>query len=118
MNCPKCHGANVVVEGEQAHCLSCENFWKPYFGELSGEFQKQNTVSVTAMALHHRADAFAFGSGWLIAIGLIIGFISILMTFAGSNIWLGFVVAGALFSSGFWLYLIAQVMHIRANTER
>jgi len=52
-------------------------------------------------------------------IGLIIAVIDVLAGVGGGSPSItGFILAGAFASTAFWFYLVAQIIHIRANTEK
>ena len=118
MNCPKCNSENVVMVGELAHCRACENYYKPFLGELSGESAAPRPGGSSVWAIRHRADSFAFGAVCLFVLAVVVGVISIFLALSGTTSLAGFCLAGSLAGSAFWLYHIVQVMHIRANTEK
>jgi hypothetical protein len=107
MNCPKCESENIVMVGELAHCRSCENYYKPHY------LSEPAKVSPPASATRRNARQITIMAGILLGIGaffLIAGITS-------WTIW-AMVTFGACWTLAFWLYVLAQIIHIRANTEK
>jgi transcription elongation factor Elf1 len=56
--------------------------------------------------------------GFFAVIGLIVGVFSIMAMKSGEDATEGFITSATLIGVGLWFYLVGQVVHIRANTEK
>jgi len=59
----------------------------------------------------------AIGGGFAV-IGLLVGIFSRLAMKSGGDAAAGFITSAAMIGIGLWFFLVGQVVHIRANTER
>ncbi|HAO79362.1 MAG TPA: hypothetical protein DCQ92_10360 [Verrucomicrobia subdivision 3 bacterium] len=64
------------------------------------------------------AERFTMAALLLFILGSIVMVVSILFLFSGNEAIAGLIIAGSLISTAFWSYLIAQIIHIRANTHK
>lgn len=121
MNCPKCNSTNVVMVGELARCNACEYYYKPATPPAAAQndvmvqpvmlYQLPETRAARA-ALRRRADSFERISTVCAAIGIL----GLLFGFGGGQVLL--IIGAASFTLAFWFYFVAQIVHIRANTEK
>jgi hypothetical protein len=79
----------------------------------------------TAIAIRRRAEIMATFSVWFIGLG-IAGMVVTAVVAGDENMldevaldWIvGSAISGSLAAIGLWLYLVAQIVHIRANTHK
>jgi hypothetical protein len=112
MNCPKCNSENVVMVGELAHCQNCENYYKPYIAKIE-EAAARSDSNIKLLAWN-----FTLAAGLVAGAGVLVLLVAFYHVISGDSAGYGYVVAGVFESFALWLFLIAQVIHIRANTER
>jgi hypothetical protein len=96
--------------GELINCPDCNEAFYP--------IPKKKPPS-RAEKIHYQADRFTGFAGVFFVIGLLIGLASLAQAISGeegAGRW--FIVAASLIGSSLWFYLIAQIIHIRANTEK
>jgi len=121
--------------GEQVQCPTCkEKFWPEKF--LPAPPQKPSAATkpainrfnhpalrapepVTAEKIKRQARSFERLSFCLVFLGALVLILEIVASIGqsgiGSVFWL---VIGSLFVTAFWVYTVAQIIHIRANTEK
>ena len=102
-----------------AHCQNCENYYKPYVpeGSIPGSVPKdhfmwQRDLDSRRSKIKHQAGSFSVVAAVFVAFGVV----ALLFGIFGAV--LGFIFSGAFFSLAIWLYMVAQIIHIRANTEK
>ena len=71
-----------------------------------------------AEKIHGQANSLSLIAGCCTSFGIMILLACMGLVFTGTSCFLGWIVASSLIGTGFWLYLVAQIIHIRANTER
>ena len=72
-----------------------------------------------AEKIHSKADFFTVMSLLFLVGSLLVAFVCILSGIAGVDVSSGFIiVVASLIGVSLWFYLIAQIVHIRANTEK
>lgn len=76
------------------------------------------TEYTTVEKIRNRAEGLSVLSAIVLIIGVIAGGFAVANSNSGENSGNGYVIAGSCVGFSIWLYLIAQVMHIRANTEK
>lgn len=110
IECPNCQSviSNPEVVGEMVRCSSCEKWFKLNVAPPASASEK----------IRRNASMFAAIAGFMAIIGLIVGILSIIAVKSGDASATGFIIAAALIGAALWFYLIAQVVHIRANTEK
>jgi len=126
-HCPNCHEkikADSAVEGREVTCPSCQFKFIPAIEETAEDMRaRADEPSTLAWAkpdssreLHDRASS----TGMAGTILLVISLIAIIIVWAGdSDIRpAATIVAGGCFFFALFLFLIAQLIHIRANTEK
>ncbi len=144
--CPKCQAGIEIEEGlleETALCQNCGHEFVPVWddpdagnegGEKiphlapaprneAGRSAPAITQDEAAMrrrsAIREKADGFEFLSGLGFIAGLLTLAVGIFMEVTGMDggVWVAGA-GGAMLTGSGWLYLVAQIVHIRANTER
>jgi len=132
MKCPKCNSENVVMVGELARCQTCENYYKPFADDLAdnvqsrplpgsvdkGDFMRERNLALVRSNIKNHADKFSIAPVLFGVIGLLVLLFAVFHSIAGDGASDGYMVASALLALAFWLYFIAQLIHIRANTEK
>lgn len=121
MNCPKCNSTNLVQVEDLMRCHSCEYYFKPYVPPTETKADIVMPVVVVdhpAMIpvrrkIKRQADSFVLLSYLFLAIGLLCLMIGIAE--GGAGIW---ITAGSMFGTSSWFYVVGQIIHIRANTEK
>lgn len=132
-DCPFCSQSIEMPLNEAArglNCPSCSKFFRPPF--KSDEATDTATQAVLRDLADARKDNIAFRQTtirmrawnftWVsiasFLIGVIIALVSAYNAISGNSAGSGFIVAGSFVGIGAWLYLIAQLIYIRANTEK
>ena len=114
-NCPACGQkieATDEVQNQRLKCPSCDNEFVPTAPPLMPKkFSKVDDIRNTAG--NFRAFAIFFA-----ALGFLILGCQFFAAFMASVDVRWCVVGVLLLTTSFWFYLIAQIMHIRANTHR
>jgi len=136
-DCPNCKrpmSGDKTLLGEMINCPDCS---EPFFPvprkevfppepEKTKASQSQPSPSILrkpditrAEKIRSQADRFAVLAALFCGIGLLIILAAVVQSLSGGSdtgIW--FLVSASLIGAAFWLYLIAQIIHIRANTEK
>jgi hypothetical protein len=123
--CPTCNAENDTETATAGliQCVNCDEWFaekppapRPVSIEIKSDPQFE---------LLHRREAIrdqAWNFNWvaisIFIIGVIIALISAYNAISGNGAGSGFIVAGFFIGLALWLYLIAQVIFIRANTEK
>jgi uncharacterized OB-fold protein len=142
--CPVCSALMMATQQQAAAGLRCEKCGtgfvpeKPFeeppppveeppplapvpHVEPEAEIAVEEDGETRRQRIRNTAENFA-GAGKIIAIlGILICGLSLFVAIGGDDSRMGFVLAilsGSLISIGIWLYLIGQIIHIRANTEK
>ena len=110
LECPKCHHAVFVEKKAMLYeYVTCQNCAANFSTELTKGREK----------IRNQADRFTVAAGLFCGIGLLIAIASLAQAISGEE---GagklFIVAASLIGASLWFYLIAQIIHIRANTEK
>jgi divalent metal cation (Fe/Co/Zn/Cd) transporter len=145
-DCPKCNrpmSGDKALLGEMINCPDCGEAFIPTPRKLDPRTVIPATPKMVAAAatlhsaqlaklesmrtrdntnraekIHNRADLFAAAALWLCIIGLLVAFCSVYASISGDGAGSGYIWAGSFIGASLWLYLIAQIVHIRANTEK
>ena len=137
IDCPHCRSviSNPDVVEDMIRCSSCGKWFKPSPKQLSdmaippapivphfAEIDAAQEAQTQAQKVRGTAQRFVgiAIACWIVA-GLIwvFGFMSTVAENEGFSASLGWILPGAGFLSlGLWLYLIGQIVHIRANLEK
>jgi hypothetical protein len=143
MNCPKCNSENIVTVGELYRCQSCEEYFKAVPETYSpqekaaaaeihqklmeqtlpgsvpkDDFMRERNLALVRGHIKNRADRFAIAGILAGVFSCIVLLFAIFHSIAGDDAVGMYACAGSLLALAFWLYLIAQIIHIRANTEK
>jgi hypothetical protein len=124
MNCPKCNSENVVLVAGVMHCNGCDTYFDPPMIEaekvpivLESTPAAPTSSPATAKSFTRElAENLAFISFLFMGLGLVVMVIGALAC-EGKFI-IPILVGGGIIGTGFWLFLVAQIIHIRANTEK
>ena len=110
--CPHCNQVNesesLEIVDDFVKCATCEKW-----------FEDPVPAILAADEIYDQARAFVGVSVFLLVLGLLIGaatFCDNLSADQPSHA--GYTAAGVVISLAIWLYLIGQILHIRANTEK
>ena len=113
-DCPKCKRpltGDKALLGEMIHCPDCNEPFIPT--------PRKPAPPSRAEKIHYQADGFTAFAAVFFVIGLFIGVASLAQAISGEE---GagklFIVAASLIGASLWFYLIAQIIHIRANLEK
>lgn len=84
------------------------------------EEEKRLIAPQAGRRIRNQADRFEFAAVIFWTLGLIAFFVGIICAASDSQTWgiIGASVCGGFVLLGLWTFLLAQVMHIRANTEK
>src|SRR5665213_94741 len=122
INCPDCNEPFIPTPRKPAPTPEPKPVPKPESAaqnEISQELARRWEAQRRRQKIHYQADRFTGFAGVFFVIGLLIGVASLAQAISGeegAGRW--FIVAASLIGTAFWLYLIAQIVHIRANTEK
>ncbi len=135
-DCPNCKrpmSGDKALLGVMINCPDCrEPFFPVSKGEQSvredaDELPEKTRRMAEQKEFHHReaigrirslAWGFTVGAIILAAIAIIIALGSAFTSISGESSGNGFFIAGAFLGAALWLFLIAQIIYIRANTEK
>jgi ribosomal protein L37AE/L43A len=125
INCPLCAKETELepVEG-LVKCEQCGEWFHepprapdtPPQNSLAEAYAKNSVVrelELRRQKIHRQANSFSLVAALCVGLGLLGLFFAIQSVSIGSDIF-----CGAAFGLALWLYLIAQIIHIRANTEK
>jgi hypothetical protein len=114
--CPKCSSEKITSVGDLLRCQECEHYFHPAQQPASTPNLIYPVISPEVPAadrLHRRAENFSFLAACLVFVGIMALF---LIEPIG---WLPcIIIVGSLLTTAFWIYVAAQIIHIRANTEK
>jgi len=79
---------------------------------------RERDAGFRSSKIKSRAENLSGLATLFLIVGGIVGIISLVVVSSGDSALTGFCISGALIGSAFWFYLIAQIIHIRANTEK
>jgi DNA-directed RNA polymerase subunit RPC12/RpoP len=126
--CPKCRRTffgKMALPNESVSCPNCGATFPPPPRPV---LAPQNDLMAALVRreltkgrekIRNQADWFTVAAALFCVIGLLIGLASLAQAISGeegAGRW--FIVAASLIGSSLWFYLIAQIIHIRANTEK
>jgi hypothetical protein len=121
MRCPKCNSENVVMVGELAHCQSCEYYYKPAVidealpGSVSkAEFMRDREIKNRA----EKIRSYAFSLTLLAVLFCLIGLAALIIPVLDGARLAGLPAFGICMGVALGFYGVAQLVHIRANTEK
>jgi|ERR1035441_2020406 uncharacterized Zn finger protein (UPF0148 family) len=137
-DCPKCKrplSGDKSLLTEFVTCPDCQQNFKPVPRKPKPEptaatkvkdeaesiierLNQQKQRNKTSNKTRNRADFFESLSGVFLALGVCAMVGSIFSTLGDNNATVGWLIMAGLIGTSFWLYLVAQIMHIRANTEK
>ena len=117
MNCPDCQSPLEENSTGQLHCPGCQQLFDPHdFTEAAQS--EQARAAAKKQALENTARGFTVAAGLstaLSGIGLAIALKNILDKEAEAWPWW---FAGACLAGAAWLYIIGQIVYIRATLEK
>ena len=100
------------------NCPACLKFFTPDLPPATAPEVASRTEQKAneAEQIRTTADNFRGAAIFLLALGLLILLACVIQELSGSEFVSGWVWAGSFIGTAFWLYLVAQIIHIRANT--
>ena len=126
--CPQCQSGNITIvpETDTCHCTDCDNYFPlpdpvkvaaatARHAALMSQTSPQNSAVNSASKIRELAGLFTVLSVLCVVLGILIG-IEALCYPASSTV--SGLISAACFGLALWLFLVAQIIHIRANTER
>jgi hypothetical protein len=112
-DCPKCKrpmSGDKALLGEMINCPDCNESFYPIPGKPTPS---------RAEKIRNQADRFTVAAGLFCGLGLLLALSQLARAISGEEgAGSGFIVAASLIGTSLWLYLIGQIIHIRANTEK
>ena len=118
MNCPKCNSDNLTMVGELARCQSCEAYFEPppKGAPARTPGMIHPATGTRRLAEHFTTAAYIFcvGGGGISGLAILINISS---ADAASALIALYCLLGCL-ATAFWLFVLAQIIHIRANLEK
>ena len=118
-DCPQCHRSmtgDIQLLSGLVDCPDCGQNFKPV---------RKPRISPVRPALNRVEKLRRLGDGFTAAalvafgLGLLILLLAVLLGVMNSGKYVAaLIVAAAFLSNAVWLFLIAQIIHIRANTEK
>ena len=121
IECPHCQQPMEMPEADAfqgVNCPSCYKFFRMVIPPATATPAEEFAIRLKKEATKLRTAADNFRGLALASsvIGILILGICAIETFNDSTSFLGWLAGGALIGMAFWFYLIAQIIHIRANT--
>jgi|ERR1035437_5232134 hypothetical protein len=125
IECPSCQQSVELPEADARrglNCPSCFKFFTPSLPPITAPavtLRQQAILNAarglltSAEKIHRRAETFCIVSCLCAGIGLLVLILGMLTGTVAAMI-----LGGSLISLALWLYLAAQIIHIRANTEK
>lgn len=130
MNCPECKSANVERVSDLSRCQDCGHYFQPPAESIrAGMDAPPASIPVQAARdveagnhrerIRNRAENFTMIAAIFVVIG-ILAFLAFGFSFSSGDApsWTALDVFCGCVGAALWLYLIAQIIHIRANTEK
>jgi len=140
-DCPQCKRpmtGDKALLGEMINCPDCNEPFVPIprkpappapevvsaFASLNAaqmanlDSQRARDTTSRADKIHSQANFFTAVALLFCCIGLLVAFCSAYASISGDGAGDGFLVAGSIMGASLWFYLVAQIVHIRANTEK
>jgi hypothetical protein len=119
LECPKCGQPVETDEATARRGIACpvcgRNLTGPQFkGPETGETELKSRRGT----IRRRAADFVLWGIILFILSFFIAFGSMCTAITGDGCEAGFITSGVLTGCSLWLYLIGQIIHIRANTEK
>jgi len=132
LECPKCHHKCFVEKKGMLHefvtCPDCGAAFSPVpslaqptnTGGLHSQAQFVAPLDLKSRCEKIRRNAHVLSGigGFFSVIGLVVGVFSVIALKSGEDATDGFITSAAMIGVGLWFYLVGQVVHIRANTEK
>ena len=123
--CPRCKcpmKGEPAILGETIECPDCHLKFKPdtnppaeYLPAVANQAERTRT---RAANIHNTADNFRALAIFFLLVGGVILLGALVASLSNSNSNSVWIAGGAFIGTAFWFYLVAQVIHIRANTEK
>jgi len=106
------------------NCPSCFKFFTPNISASAptpnavtdGEAKQLAELKNRREQIRSSAEICSLFAKITFSLGLLCLVISLFVVFGEGNAAIGFLLGASLIGTAFWLYLIAQIIHIRANT--
>jgi hypothetical protein len=130
-DCPKCKrpmSGDKTLLGEMINCPDCNEPFIPVpnkpepepIAEASGweRVSSPPRVFTKTEKIQNMAYLFTAAAILFFIIGCLTGFGSFCLVISGEGAGIGYIIAASLIGISLWFYLIAQIVHIRANTEK
>jgi len=129
LNCPKCGSSNVTVAADGIlNCNDCTNYFPaPDIAPIVPPDESEREDERRAMQDYYRVKKIRSQAKSFITLSLVIFFLGVLLLFAGIYGSIGvdapggdicWLLMASAWGLSIWLYLIGQIIHIRANTEK
>ena len=126
-DCPSCGQPIETAEVEARRGLNCPSCYKFFTPKIPASAPEPNAIpDVEAKHLaklknrreqiRTSAELCSLFAKITFFLGLASLVISLFVVFGEGNPTIGFILGASLIGTAFWLYLIAQIIHIRANT--
>ena len=126
-NCPTCNfpmEATVEQAGSGIVCTNCQGEFTPakIYDDLKQHYPQKTKAGTVPKAsagrVRDKAESFEAVSILVFVLSIVVLAVAGFFVLNGHDAdWL-FYIGGSFVAAAFWLYLIAQIIHIRANTEK
>jgi hypothetical protein len=136
-NCPACNHefeiAGIAAAKDGLKCPKCATGFVPEKVHRSDELEQKPAWEVKVVpnaltpedrlkrrrdGITNVADNFSSVALLFLILGIILLFVSVMRSLDGAEVVLGWIISCGLIGTAFWMYLVAQIIHIRANTEK
>jgi hypothetical protein len=105
------------MAGGMVNCEHCKDWFQPP-SMPDIKIPPKSVVEDRREAIRRQARGFTGAAIFIFIIGIVALFSGLCTPVQNSDSATVWIVMGACFGLAVWLYLIAQIIHIRANTER
>ena len=120
INCPYCQApANGPIKNETEefyHCAACQKYFST--NPENPLFVKPPSDRETLLVIRGRADLFKTAAIICAAISLVVALFGVSCAIRADSFFAGWVFSGSLMGTAAYLFLIAQLIYIRANLEK
>jgi DNA-directed RNA polymerase subunit RPC12/RpoP len=140
-DCPKCKRPMTGDKALLGEMINCPDCGEPFFptprkpaptpepkpapkpesaaqNEISQELARRWEAQMRSQKIRNCAESFAAIAAIVCVVGVLTLVAAICNSIAGESAGTAYIIGASLIGAASWLYLVAQIVHIRANTEK